>query len=127
MQKRIFGLVAISGMLAIGAIAKAAEITSHPTAKTTSDASDESWSYQPPSSAVNARAIVQEKAEVRSAQRMERLAAQSWYGVYAGRPSTSARPSRSPAPAGGTVHINCRTPGTKPFSDRSMSYATTTS
>ena len=94
MKKLAFHAVLVSGLLAFIAPSWAADAVHPP--KSTTDTADESWSYQPPSSATNARAIVQEKAEVRSAQRMERLAAQNWYGDYAGRPSASATPFTQP-------------------------------
>jgi hypothetical protein len=73
-----------AGLMVIVAPAWTAEATH--ASKPTSD-SDESWSYQPPTSAVvTARMIVQQKAEVRAQQRMDRLAAMSWYGTSNSRP-----------------------------------------
>jgi hypothetical protein len=99
MQKLVFnavvvGAVVIGGLIGStdSAIAAAAD---HPL-KATTDTADESWSYQPPSSAVNARAIVQEKAEIRSQQRMDRLAAQNWYGVSVSRPTNIGTPFTTP-------------------------------
>ena len=84
-----------AGLMAIVAPSWAAEATH--ASKPTND-SDESWSYQPPtSSVVTARMIVQQKAEVRAEQRMDRLAATSWYGTSNSRPLQRALPS-SPTP-----------------------------
>jgi hypothetical protein len=73
-----------AGFLVTAALVWAADATH--ALKPTSD-SDESWSYQPPtSSVVTARMIVQQKAEIRAQQRMDRLAALSWYGTSNSRP-----------------------------------------
>jgi hypothetical protein len=95
MQRVILHAAIACGLMAFVAPAKAAEISSHP-AKATSDA-DESWTYQTPTNSVsNARAIVQEKAEIRSAQRMDRIAALNWYGISLSRPASSPTPLTSP-------------------------------
>jgi hypothetical protein len=99
MRKFVFSAV-VNGAVVIGGLmtfvnSTLAAAADHPP-KATSDTADESWSYQPPSSAANARAIVQEKAEIRSQQRMDRLAAQSWYGVSVSRPTIIGTPFTSP-------------------------------
>jgi hypothetical protein len=94
MTKVIFQCIAIGGLLAIAISAFAADAVHPP--KTTSD-TDESWTYQPSTSPVsNARAIAQEKAEIRAQQRMDRLSAQSWSGIYTARPAESGTPFTQP-------------------------------
>jgi hypothetical protein len=96
MQRTTFHVAFLGCLLAFIAPSWAADAVHPP--KATSD-TDESWSYQPPSSAANARAIVQEKAEIRSQQRMDRLAAQEWYGVSVSRPTMIGTPFTSPRAA----------------------------
>ncbi|HEY4232352.1 MAG TPA: hypothetical protein VGM76_02920 [Lacipirellulaceae bacterium] len=94
MQKLILYSSLFGGLLAIFAPSWAGEIA-QPT-KSRNDA-DESWTYQPPTSSVTtARAIVQQKAEIRAQQRMDRLAAQSWYGVSLSRPTLTGTPFTMP-------------------------------
>jgi hypothetical protein len=94
MQRLFFHAVVIGGLLFISNSALAAT-TDHPAKATT--AADESWTYQPSTSPQsNARAIVQEKAEIRSQQRMDRLAAQNWYGVSVSRPTFIGTPFTTP-------------------------------
>jgi hypothetical protein len=64
------------------------------------DAADEpheqSWNReQKTNTKQDARAIVQQKAQTRGEQRMDRLAASSWYGVSNSRPSGSSTPFTS--------------------------------
>ena len=61
--------------------------TQHPGPLKPTNDSDETWSYQPPApSPITARTIVQQKAEIRAQQRMDRLAALNWYGTSNSRP-----------------------------------------
>src|SRR5262249_40600380 len=54
---------------------------------------EQSWNREQKSTQQqDARAIVQQKAEARSAQRMDRMAASQWYGVSNSRPSTTTTP-----------------------------------
>ena len=54
---------------------------------------EQSWNREQKSTLhQDARAIVQQKAEARSAQRMDRMAASAWYGVSNSRPSTTSTP-----------------------------------
>jgi hypothetical protein len=55
----------------------------------------ESWYYQQPMYQPNARAIIHQKAQARSAQREARLASLNWYGVYNGRPTAGPTPFTS--------------------------------
>ena len=57
---------------------------------------EQSWNReQKASSKEEARAIVQQKAQVRAEQRMDRLASSSWYGMSNSRPSGSSTPFTS--------------------------------
>jgi hypothetical protein len=90
MRNVILGAVLIAGLLATIAPVRAADVVHPP--KPSGD-SDESWTYQSPTSAnANARAIVQQKAEIRAQQRMDRLAALNWYGMSNSRPMASGTP-----------------------------------
>lgn len=54
---------------------------------------DEAWSYeQSYSSKPDPTAIIQQKAQIRAAQRMDRMAAMQWYGMSNARPTASATP-----------------------------------
>lgn len=54
---------------------------------------DENWSYeQNYTYKPDPRAIIQAKAQVRAAQRMDRMAAMQWYGMSNSRPTASATP-----------------------------------
>jgi hypothetical protein len=74
----------------------------------TQEQAGESWyrqsTYQP-----NPRAIIHEKAFVRSSQRQARLAALSWYGVY------NARPTAGPTPFTSLYSPAWQLPGGRPF------------
>jgi hypothetical protein len=90
MRSIIFYTLLLSGSFAAVTPARAAE-DDH-SAKVTGDAQD-SWTYQPPTNnVVTARMIVQQKAEIRAQQRMDRLAALSWYGMSNSRPMASGTP-----------------------------------
>src|SRR5438270_3405962 len=57
------------------------------------DSHEQSWNREQKSSTkLDARAIIQQKAEVRAEQRGARLAASSWYGITNSRPSGTATP-----------------------------------
>jgi hypothetical protein len=57
---------------------------------------EQSWSReQKASSKQEARAIVQQKAQARAEQRMDRMASSSWYGISNSRPSGSSTPFTS--------------------------------
>jgi hypothetical protein len=57
---------------------------------------EQSWNReQKTNTKQDARAIVQQKAQARGEQRMDRLASSSWYGISNSRPSGSATPFTS--------------------------------
>ena len=57
---------------------------------------EQSWSReQKASSKQEARAIVQQKAQARAEQRMDRMASSNWYGISNSRPSGSSTPFTS--------------------------------
>jgi hypothetical protein len=57
---------------------------------------EQSWTReQKASSKQEAHAIVQQKAQARAEQRMDRLASSSWYGISNSRPSGSSTPFTS--------------------------------
>jgi hypothetical protein len=57
---------------------------------------EQSWNReQRTNTKQDARAIVQQKAEARSEQRMDRMASASWYGISNSRPSGSSTPFTS--------------------------------
>jgi hypothetical protein len=54
---------------------------------------EQSWNREQKSTLhQESRAIVQQKAEARSAQRMDRMATSAWYGVSNSRPSATSTP-----------------------------------
>ncbi|MEX2171570.1 MAG: hypothetical protein WD851_19785 [Pirellulales bacterium] len=71
---------------------------------------EENWSYeQNYTPKPNPRAIIQQKAQIRAAQRMDRMAAMQWYGMSNSRPTASATPfSTMYSPA-------WQVPGGRPF------------
>jgi hypothetical protein len=57
---------------------------------------EQSWSReQKTNTKQDARAIVQQKAQARGEQRMDRLASSNWYGISNSRPSGSSTPFTS--------------------------------
>src|SRR3954469_22440375 len=57
---------------------------------------EQSWNReQKTNTKQDARAIVQQKAQARGEQRMDRLAASNWYGISNSRPSGSSTPFTS--------------------------------
>jgi len=72
---------------------------------------DQSWNREhKPSIKSDARAIVQQKAQARAEQRMDRMASSSWYGV------TNARPSGSSTPFTSRYGSVWEMPGGRPYS-----------
>lgn len=64
-----------------------------PTGERPATSQGENWSYEQSYPAKpDPRAIIQYKAQVRAAQRMDRMAAMQWYGMSNARPTASATP-----------------------------------
>jgi hypothetical protein len=54
---------------------------------------EQSWNReQKPATMMDARALVQQKAELRAEQRQNRLATSAWYGITNSRPTGTATP-----------------------------------
>jgi hypothetical protein len=71
---------------------------------------DQTWYRQPSGSLQSdARAIIQQKAQVRAAQRDARLASMSWYGMY------NSRPTAAPTPFTSLYSPVWQQPGGRPF------------
>jgi hypothetical protein len=64
-----------------------------PTAKAEAS-SDPSW-YHEQSTKPSPEAIIQQKAQMRAQQRMDRIASMQWYGMSGGRPQSIATPFSS--------------------------------
>jgi hypothetical protein len=56
---------------------------------------EDSLYYQQPTQRPDARAIIQQKAQMRAAQRNSRMASLSWYGMSNGRPTAAPTPFTS--------------------------------
>jgi hypothetical protein len=84
MPKIFFPVILAAGLLGIVTTSAIGQVAG------TNKASDETWTDLPPTTSYhqqpNARAIVQQKAEIRAQQRMDRLAALNWYGTSNSRP-----------------------------------------
>jgi hypothetical protein len=53
---------------------------------------DDAWYYRPAPTRAEPKSIAQQKAELRAAQRMQRLEALRWYGFSNSRPTATAMP-----------------------------------
>lgn len=70
----------------------------------------ESWSYdQGYPAKPDPKAIIQQKAQIRAAQRMSRMASMQWYGM------SNARPTASATPFMGMYSPAWQMPGGRPF------------
>lgn len=97
MSRFIVGIFVAGSLWMACGLALAADVNVSATPKSETD---ETWEYRPttPSAQVykpNSLMIVQQKSMVRAQQRQDRLAAQSWYGVSASRPSETPIPYTS--------------------------------
>jgi hypothetical protein len=101
------GLAACSTMsVAAGDFMDPPTATSAPAAEVQHE---QSW-YREQSVKPDTRAIVQQKAQVRAQQRMDRLASMNWYGM------SNSRPQASPTPFFTRYSPTWEMPGGKPYS-----------
>jgi hypothetical protein len=70
---------------------------------------DQTWYRQPTTYQSDTRAIIQQKAQVRAAQRDARLASLSWYGM------SNSRPTAAPTPFTSLYSPVWQQPGGRPF------------
>jgi hypothetical protein len=70
---------------------------------------EQSW-YREQSTKSDTRAIVQQKAQIRAQQRMDRMASLQWYGM------SNSRPMGAPTPFTSRYSPLWEMPGGKPFS-----------
>lgn len=70
---------------------------------------DQTWYQQPGTYQTDTRAIIQQKAQARAAQRNARMASMSWYGM------SNARPTAAPTPFTSLYSPVWQQPGGRPF------------
>ncbi len=70
---------------------------------------DESWYREQPAYKLDTRAIIVQKAQVRAAQRQERMASLAWYGM------SNSRPTGAPTPFTSRYSPAWEMPGGRPF------------
>ena len=74
------------------------------------DPQEQSWNREQPTNELDARAIAQQKAQFRAAQRMGRMASMEWYGM------SNSRPTASPTPFFTRYSPVWEMPGGRPYS-----------
>lgn len=101
-MRRILGAMLVSSLCVWGGIARGEEMeldeigveaTNSPVNQARPQARDDSWYYQPQQETKpikpDPRAIAQQRAMIRGAQRDARLASMAWYGLSNGRPTAA--------------------------------------
>jgi hypothetical protein len=109
-------LVSIGLLTMTGAANAAGDFMSMPTstnaavAMTGEEQREQSWYREQSAAKPDPRVIVQQKAQVRAQQRMDRAASMSWYGM------SNSRPQGSPTPFFTRYSPTWEMPGGKPYS-----------
>jgi hypothetical protein len=101
------GLVVGSSCLAAGDFLSVPATT--PAAPLAEEQHEASW-YREQNVKPDTRAIIQQKAQIRAQQRMDRLASMNWYGM------SNSRPQGSPTPFFTRYSPTWEMPGGKPYS-----------
>ncbi len=103
-------LVGIGLAVSSGSCLAAGGFMSDTTTTTTDDSRHEQSWYREQSPKPDTLAIVQQKAQVRAQQRMDRMASMAWYGM------SNSRPQGSTTPFMGRYGPVWEMPGGKPYS-----------
>jgi hypothetical protein len=102
-------VVAFGFAISATACLAASDVPAPTSTETGDDSHEQSW-YREQSTKADSLAIVQQKAQTRAQQRMDRLASLQWYGM------SNSRPLASPTPFMTRYSPLWEMPGGRPFS-----------